>query len=610
MGRKSRLKRERAAAGTQGKLSRHREKMAAQFLQDRGTSLGPELNDYAAAARLDGHLWIRQRLLANHNIRMVACGRPPAEYLEHCWKPLRYLTFHYLGLRRAGYVKDPHPADYFGEWPDHVRWGLDSVQQSVRLLLCGQLIGASVVARNQLERWTDNRANNIGIRRISGESTAEFAGRVWKERSFDRMRFERAEPDDVIDGRRVLAEDVMNGLSRIIHAEQYAETVRWANQCFQDFPPEAVSAVRLVSDALVLVSRQLALAVATLLAEQGQRQAADAVATFRPPIPRVGITPVPGALLPANMLLIHGPALAPLNELAAKFDAVARGAARNCRRFNDVEMMLFCFSHYRARCVRHARSAFAAEEKILGRRLTQDHLSANELPPVVTSEMAASLASWLPDGSQTQAAAGAIADALRGSYWLWLEDDMRSMATLRVVLEQAARLRVWRLKPQHGPRLETDGTPARWLYKAGWARLSPLNRALGELSHYRQDVKWNAAFNLLVMLNPRVARDEAPLTARGHALEAVTRLVNREIREQVAALEPDVGAAFDAIAEELFVGGNRVDQQLDDYLNHVQTHRAFEFPQPSEWVGPSVAADIDSETGGAPALPDGRHHLS
>lgn len=587
MGKKSRLKRQRMAGEAPGKLSEARQKAAALFLQEHGASLGQGIDDFASAARSDGHLQIRRRLLANHNLRMVRTGRLPPPYLEQCWKPIRYLTLHYSGLRKIGYDEDAHPAAFVGQWPDHLRWGLDSIQQAVRLLLAGQLIGASVIARSQLERWTGNRANNIKFSRLPGESTSAFADRVWKGRTFDQLRFRSDETDDVIDGKRLQVGDIMEGLSKNIHAEHNAATIGWANSAFEDFTDEAVDAARLVSDALVLVSRQLGIAVAALLAEKGHHGAARAVATFHPPIPRTGIAPLPGALWPANMLLIQGPAAIPVHRMAARFDALQLKPSSVRPRNSDSELMLFCFTHYRSRCIRHAETAFLAEEKMLGRRLTQDHLSRNEFPPVITSEMAASLSSWLPAGSYPRAAAGAIADALRGTYWLWLEDDMRSMATLRVVLEQAARLRVWRLKPQHGSRLEANGTPTRWLQKAGWARLSSLNLALGELSHYREDVKWGAAFELLALLNPSVTREEAPFTARRHALEAVTRLVNHELREYISALNPDVGLALDTIAEEIFAGGTQVQKQLDDYLNHVQSYRSFQFPQRSEWQGPA-----------------------
>ncbi|XAS71998.1 hypothetical protein VUN82_23485 [Micrococcaceae bacterium Sec5.1] len=408
---------------------------------------------------------------------------------------------------------------------------------------------------------------------------ADFVGRVWKKRPFDRYRF--GQTDLLVDGREILPEEVMQGLHDIIHARAHIDVLDWANGGFIDTKVDARPALRVVSDALVLATQQLTLCVATLLQENGKPSIARALVENIPSIERIGVSPRPGTWWPVNLLLIQGSAAVQIHRAAANFDAVCRGERPAGRAYNNGELMELCFTNYRSRSIRTAEAAFHREFEKVGRPLTQDNLDGSETPPLVTSEMAAVLASWLPLGSPIHAAAAAVSDALRGSYWLWLEDDMRAMATLRVVLEQTARMRVWRLKPQQAVGLEENSTPTRWLERAGWRRLASLNRVLGEMSHLRIGVGWGEAFNLLVLLNPDASPEEAPYTARRHALEAVTRLVMKELREQVRDLGSGVGSAFDAIAEEIFAGGPAVDKQLDDYLNHVQTFRSYTFPMGS-----------------------------
>src|SRR5665647_3936431 len=122
--------------------------------------------------------------------------------------------------------------------------------------------------------------------------------------------------------------------------------------------------------------------------------------------------------------------------------------------------------------------------------------------------------------SRSSAAMLVIGSGIRSTQWLWLEDDDRAMAVLRCVLEQVARSRTWRLKPEKARLLEerSETTPRDWLENAGWRRLSPLNRALGEFAHVRPSRRWNAARALLASLQLDVDEDTAIFTARGAAL--------------------------------------------------------------------------------------------
>lgn len=584
MGRQSRAKRDRRNTGGFRSSDARRQKSYGLWLQQRGSRLGPTLAAYAEAADVDGASWIRQRLLATHNIRMSTCGRLPPDYLALCWKPLGNLTFLYAGLRQAGAEVGAHPAAYADGWPEHLRWGLDSVQQAVRLLLVGQLVGAAVLARGQLERWTENRAHNVGASKLSGESAEDFAERVWGLNPLAFVGRQMAVEDTAfLEGRHLAPGQIMQGLHRVIHAELHIDAMDWSNEGFSgDLPDGALAAASLVSNALILVTKQLRTCVSTLLQEQGNSSAV-AMSRAQPYIPPVAMSPIPASLWPVNFLLVQESGITvQVERSAANYEAIFNGERPAGRLYNDAEMMMLCFTHYRARCIEAASAAFDAEAEYLGTTLTLEGFSGTETPPVMVSEMAAALSYWLPKGTPEQAAAAAISDALRGSYWLWLEDDNRAMATLRVVLEQVARLKVWRLKPQHGPSLESIGKPSRWSAKAGIGRLAALNRALGEFSHFRPQIHWGDAFNLLVDLNHGVSPDEAPKTARRSAFEVVTRLAAREICEQVRCLDSSVADAFATISLEVFAAGPEVDARVDAYLNNANSFRSQEFPRTRE----------------------------
>lgn len=538
MGRISRAKRERRAKGTRSHAMERRDKSNGRWLQQSGLSIGTELADFTAAAESGDLDLIRRRLIATHNVRMEGCGSLPAAYNAECWSALNNLVFSYVALRRAGYDMNAHPA-HFSSWPGELRWALDAIQQSVRLLLCGQITGAALLARTQLERWTENRAYNARVQRRDGETMEAFAERVWMQPIFGTFGGGLDKESIARDGRTISPYHVMRELHMIAHGEQYMEVVDWSNRGFSDMPMSAVNAARVVADALFLAAAQVRNCVIQFLTDGGHEQESSLLKALRfmPVIPKYSISPLKPALWPVNLVLIKGGPWIPVQEMASKFDGVLDGERPDGRLYNDAEMTALSFHYYRNRAIRWSNDAFEREALIVG-PLNKNSLDAMETPNIVTGEMAAAVASWLAAGNPVRAAAATISDALRSSFWLWLEDDTRAMAVLRVVLEQTARLRVWRLKPHDAAKLEVKGNPVSWLKKAGWGRLRPLNKALGELVHYRPEANWEGAYDLLVLLNVGATQDEAPFTARRHALETVTRLASKELRETARIISP------------------------------------------------------------------------
>lgn len=156
----------------------------------------------------------------------------------------------------------------------------------------------------------------------------------------------------------------------------------------------------------------------------------------------------------------------------------------------------------RGRAAGWAMYAFDEERRALGAEFNPANLAGRENSYIIINETAALLSLW------TQ---GHVADALaisscalRAAFWLWLEDDERAMILARTVIEQAARLRTWRLKSDKAALIEQRGARASsrdWLEAAGWRRLSILNRSLGEFPHSTREARWSGAREALIKIH-------------------------------------------------------------------------------------------------------------
>jgi hypothetical protein len=498
-----------------------------------------------------------------------------------------------IELDRLGCNRDRLPAAYGGEWIDHVAWGVDSVLAAVRFLLCGQVVGAAVLARSQLERWTMNLAFNVGVSRTSGESSSQFAQRTWSLAAGNAVvRRSGLDPESVVE--RDSADDadepprefgvpipiepslgvhpglIMNGLSELLHGRHSGGACMWESHRLLDpdgWDAQCSEAQALILDALSLVCMRLRACVCTLLeAEHPARARGLMELPLRAP---AGREPLAGAALwPVNELLVRNPKIG--GSAARASDALAalvRGERPAGRLFRDDEMVQLAYLDHRHRAIHSATKAFELERERLG-ELNWENFRGRELANIITAETLALLADWLEEPHAAVAAACA-SSALRSAHWLWLEDDDRAMAALRCVLEQAARMRTWLHKPNRAAPLETRPTtaPKDWLDRAGWARLHTLNRALGELSHARHESRWFGAVELLAELQ----RDSVPdaeliLTARGSALRMVMHLAAREAQLAVQDLNAELGHSLLDLFERSGIVTDEVEAHLNSWL--------------------------------------------
>jgi hypothetical protein len=240
------------------------------------------------------------------------------------------------------------------------------------------------------------------------------------------------------------------------------------------------------------------------------------------------------------------------------------------------ERAVRAFISRRLRAVSWAKAAFEMEQRQLGERFSPDTLEVREFSYIIIGEVAALLARWT-GGPQSDALAIASC-AVRAAHLLWLEDDDRAMILARTVVEQAARLRAWRLKPQKAKLLEEQGsrTSTRdWLEAAGWRRLSILNRSLGEFAHVTPESRWTGAREVLAAIQDRDPElGAAPIqTARGSTLNAVVFSFGAELSYLIREHHSPVAKAFESVLP--YADESKSAARIEEWLQRCWNNRSL-----------------------------------
>lgn len=600
VGKASRKRAEARAKRLDGDRISKRQMRAALAADSRGRLVGATILEYVTASRR-GPMAVKEALIYRHNVRMSRCGQELPHRARAILSSISLLPALRIELDRLGANRARLPGAPVGPWPDQIAWGLDGVAASVRLLSSGQLIGAAVLARAQLERWTINLAFSIGVERTDGERASDFTRRTWLAAA-TRVNdagasegYEHAVVGDELDDvgedqtttkgfvplepmRRVDPGLILSRMSEVVHGRALTSASRWEAQTLgdpADWEADCGEGVDLVLDALSLVMMRLRACLWNLTKDKNP-QAAALLMDF-PLRGAAGAAPFPGpALWPINDLMVRNAQLTDDLKIASEwFVGVEAGDRPLGRLFRDDEMVQLAFLDHRYRAFNCAMQAFEHEQQLLG-ELNWANLRGRENAVVLTAELLALLSGWLGEQKAADAAAAA-SSALRSAYWLWLEDDDRAMSALRCVLEQTARMRTWLTKPKRAAALEArpQSAPRDWLDRAGWARLSTLNRALGELSHVRRDSKWVGAVERLAELQPgEKLESDAIFTARGFALRMVLHLAAREAQDAVTAIDGNLGPVVAEMFDLYGVVTAETDRQLEQWLQRNQTLRS------------------------------------
>ncbi|WP_217235494.1 hypothetical protein [Streptomyces sp. AC555_RSS877] len=543
---------------------------------------------------------VLEALIARHNARMLAMAELPPETVKPVMSALLAIGYMDFAFRKLGVNAKRPPSSYGGNWIDHLAWGTDSVYAAARLLFCGQFLGAATILRSQFERWAENAAYNTGVVHKQGESAASYAGRAWAKchanypfarRSIgpaesitdDAARpswdeeVEQHSPDgpSITIGRdyAVYPVQLLESMSNFLHGRgPWVDLVHWeAGQLLSAQVPNSLTdASEALSDVITLILRQVRLCLAALAEEQGMNDLPLKILSSSLERQNGGAEPPRlqslFPLLPASGLQTG--TVAGLRDAAKAHSEVMRGKRPAGRLYQDDEFAHLHFYERRARAANWALTAFDMEKERNG-ELDFKHLDNRNFRYIVASEMAGIISVWLK-GTPTGDAAASCSSALRTAYWLWLEDDDRALASLRIVLEQSARMRVWTEKPEKAEKLQASSstTPKDWVKAAGWNRLSALTRALGEFSHSHANVRLDGAREILekIQREDLDAEDSIHL-ARGHALDALTILLLGESINTATKLSPSIGNAFIEIVDDVLMDKGVLAKNREDLLN-------------------------------------------
>lgn len=564
VGRQSRKKKERANDPAMAARAR------AIKNERYGRGIPPTAEGYEWAARRDGGDGVIRALISRHNQRWEnvrrlhgTLGESVAETM-HVVYPIDVILWQH-GVR---FVQPPSSS--YGSWPEHLRWGVDSACQAQRMILAGNLVGAASIARTQLERWSDNRTRSNDFVHPQGVPVGSHYEAIW------------ANEHPAVDAGQVWVE-----LSELLHGRgPLVAAVHW--EAGQLCAPKSIGAVNravvAVETAIQLSLRQILLCVATLTLEAGY-----------PPSLGDALRQLPLSL-PSEVQFVESAALTvwPMNYEFVKAispslrrvgdayidDVRQRASRREPRDLVYSARGLEAFVSRRARSAGTAADAFAKEAEQLGDKFDPTGVAAREHAYILINEVAALLATWRADLRSDALLVGA--SALRAAYWLWLEDDERSMMLARTVLEQTARLRTWRLRSHSAAILEERGantTTRDWLREAGWRRLSILNRSLGEFSHATMRARWSGARDALVAIQAPGPNDEFEAqTGRGAALNAVAFAFGTEVAALAAEQHLTLAQAFASVLP--YGDDDDPQRQIEAWLDRCWSHRSLSFGPP------------------------------
>lgn len=506
----------------------------------RGRGVRPTVEGFRVALAERGYDGVAEALISRHNQRMERAVKA-GDVLQKTAFPT--LTS-YLPLQLVAEEVGAHPGRWPSHtgstWPDHLSWGLDSVAAAARLMLAVQPVGAAVLARTQLERWSSNLEFNSDLTQAAGEDTASWLTRLWTSPGVPPVH------------RASSVGALFADLSEVLHGRGPLMPLVWLDVADIAEVPTAdhLRLMDTITDAQVVSLTQLRGCLATAAEEQDFDVLATTAASIRLIAPTnswaVDVAPTVVPLIPLHFDILEGPLGALATGHAKTMHALRHGQDPE---YSSESWPLFAFGQHRFRALITARNAFERERELLGEDFGEDGIEELTTEAVLSGEMAAMLAVWLRDSGTTPQAADAFAvcaSALRSATWLWLEDDDRAMGCLRCVIEQLARARAWRVKPERAAKIEANpnATPRDWIEVSGWRRLGLMNRALGEFAHGSTNVDPSRARDALVALQANPEDELARFTGRTHALSVLIHMVSVECASWVDQFDAELGAAY------------------------------------------------------------------
>jgi hypothetical protein len=547
--------------------SKYKARVDAAQAERKGRRVLPTPDAYKRTAQSGGPSAVVEALISRHNVRWANIHKNVADLGVPVTETLHVVFPLDVFLWKTGVRFTEIPVDYGADWSSHLRWGLDSAFQVSRMILCANPVGAAAIARTQLERWSANRSNSNSFVQADGQSTADYYTQIW-----------RGEHPPLAVG------TVWTDLSEILHGRgSVLDAVRW--EAIELAAPAKIEEARLAISSILTATqlslRQILNCIAELAQDVGMSpQYARALYLLPLSLPTAGIIRDARRMLwPINFKMVDRNGN-PISEYRDSYlqDVALQATGEKAESRHYSERGVRAFASRRLRAAKGAAAAFEAEKQLFGSDFKPEVLYTREFSYIITAETSALLSGWL-DGPRSDALATASC-AIRAAYMLWLEDDDRAMIPARTVIEQAARLRVWRIKPDKAALLEqrSPQTATRdWLETAGWRRLSVLNRSLGEFSHMSERSKWSGAREALSAIqdSAKDARSAPIQTARGAALNSIVFAFGSELSHLVRLYHEPLAEAFESVLP--YAADDNSDDQIESWLQRCWDHRSHSF---------------------------------
>jgi len=529
----------------------------------RGKQVPPTVAGYKTALATRGFDGVAEALISRHNQR-IGRFEDNAMLLQSVAMPVLFSALRARSILDDLGASRGRPPSFSGRtWPDHLAWGIDSISALVRLLIAMQPVGAALLARTQLERWSSNLEHNSDLVQAAGEDTTDWLTRLW------------ASPGAPGPVRTRVVGQIYSDLSELLHGRGRLMPLVWLDVEDVRAAPSSdhVQLMDTITDAAVVNWCHIRACIAAAAEDEGFDAHAK-TASMLAPIYRTqswtrNIKPTIVPLIPSHFAGLDGA----LGAMEAGYLKVMSALNRGRAPVEPSELWpLFAFGDQRYRALRTARWAFEQERKMFGPQFDERAIENLATEAVLAGEMAAMLATWLRADIESRYPAAAFAtcaSALRSAHWLWMEDDDRAMGCLRCVIEQLARARAWRLKPERALKLEQSAatTPRDWLERSGWRRMGIMSRALGEFAHGSTSTNPNLARNALVELQDNTDRSESKFTGRTHAITVLTFMVSIECAAWVKDFDVELGEAYRNVI--------RINEQRADAATEALMNRAW-----------------------------------
>jgi hypothetical protein len=593
MGRKSRHKRERRLG--QAQSTPKQVERATLKARRRARNVPPTVEAYERVAA-SGPTRLTETLIGRHSTRIDNLDAVAQRSMDHCLTHLMSVCQLDAIFIRQGHQLNQHSPPHNSPWPTQLSWSFESTIAALRLMMAGQIVGAAIILRQQLGRWTLLLARADSVVRRRREPIESFIARAWTQRAMDMLGLYTFDValDDIfddlddhprttgaidtdhehvqIDGRALCPAHVYHTLCELIdaqHADQRVECEVVRDLDAKPSPTDTNAPAETILDTLTLCMIQMRLATVTtyvfrtdtdtmrgipLVSPLPERRPVQHPSEIQLPLSK----PVANRPPPAIVPLVDGEfatfgAVADLWPLYTDYHA-ALADRYTAQRWTPQQLAKLTFAAHRFSRLLVTADARAQDRKISDERLKiHQHLTPAS-PYVLTAEFAALCALWNQSRPQIAAAATQISSTMLSGYWLWIEEDDRAMGILRCTLHQAARLRTWHVHPDAAQATQSKSatTPRRWITMAGWSKFRTLDRALFEFAHTNRESRLDAAG----ILNDHRNNPDSTISqrvARQTALDTVTVLAAAETLRVVATQQSPVIA--DAMREALHQHG-------------------------------------------------------